>query len=70
MTALMLVVMMAVIMTMFVGMLLCFMFVFVAIMGMSHLDVLMLVFMLLTVMATHLVFTSFFLNKYSSKLFN
>ena len=69
MTALMLVVMMAVIMTMLVGMLLCFMFVLVTIVGMSHLVVLMLMFMLLAVMATHFVFTSFFKNKYNSQLF-
>jgi hypothetical protein len=68
MAALMLVVMMTVIMTMFVDMLLRFMFVLMPVVGMSLLDMLMLVFMLLVGMATHLVSPPF-LNKYNSQLF-
>ncbi|MFH0789234.1 MAG: hypothetical protein V2B13_16675 [Pseudomonadota bacterium] len=56
----MIVLVMLIIMTVLVGMLLGTMLVFVPVMGMSHLLVLMLVFMLLVVMTTHPVFTSFF----------
>lgn len=69
MAALMFVGMMVIIMAMLVGMLLFSMFMIVSIMGMRHLHMLMLVFMLLVGMATHFVFTSFLINfKISKKI--